>query len=251
MDVDAIFPYVLPIAFFVLPAAVVLFTLSRRAARKDRVRAAAVKLGLSFSDAGDAFTAMLGGDVPAGTEAPSRADLDQLRKMSKSTIGQKMIRLVKALGPWTMEGQFEGAGVRAYTESRGGSKNRRTYTCLRASYAQQRNWGLGIAREGWMDRLSRGFGGQDLQLQPDDRHAEFNKLVRIRANVEAETQIQRVFGAPEVQAAVRKLLEDVPDAFLDDSGAGVDVSSVVSDETEFRRYFAALTSVVRAVEGMQ
>ncbi len=134
MDVDTISTCVVPIVFVTLPVGVILFTLSRRAAKKDRVRAAAVK---------------------------------------------------------------------------------------------------------------------PLQIQPEDRHAEFNKLVRIRANAEAEAQVQQILGAPEVQAVVRKLLQEVPDAFLDDTGAGVDVASMVSDEQEFRRYFSALSATVRVIDGMR
>ena len=67
-------------------------------------------------------------------------------------------------GGFTLNGEFQGESIRVRTVTRGGRKNRKTYTVYSVSLPSSVPMGLVMYDESLFSKLGKFFGGQDIQV---------------------------------------------------------------------------------------
>ncbi|MBN1243842.1 MAG: hypothetical protein JXA15_14160 [Spirochaetales bacterium] len=215
------------IVVFVAGSIAASFVLTTRFNRKkvEKAKALAEALGLEFTDGKAAPDALPGED-----------GVDRTRVLRGKSSSLARIIMAKA-GGFRVHGEYAGAGVAIWLETRSNGKSSSTWTLVRAYLAGPLRFSLRMSREGAMTKLGKAlFGLKDLELGDD----AFDPKVRVKTDdpVQAKLVLDH-----EARRAVLALLEAYPEAHVKSDAATWERVGLHLDPEKLRPLLEALAKV--------
>jgi hypothetical protein len=139
-------------------------------------------------------------------------------------------------------GIYQGSQTRIYTYTTGSGKNRHTYTRISLYLARPLNLGLRVYKEGFLSKIGKAIGTQDIQTGDE----AFDAAVMIKGN--DEMAVVDVLN-PEVRVALAGLLTMESGAQLDDSGVSVTLAGWCTDGRQIKALLQGMAPVMQAIHG--
>lgn len=240
MDESVFTAIVLVIMFAIFPIVFIAIMYYSTVRTREKMRAAAVRLGLAYEDGEAALRAKL-----AATERDGGGpDAAQLANLNRSLQGDSLIgKIVRFMAPWRISGTMHGRAVTIEPFTRGSGKSSQAYTRVSVFYHNPLGIELQVGPEGFFDRLLRPvFSGQDIQL--GDESADSQLMIRGAS----ESAVRSALAAPQARAAIIALTSNYMYAAALDDRAVAELRGTISDEKKLRAMLDAAHAVAEALD---
>ena len=183
----------------------------------ERMRRVADELGFSYNGPGV---------EPPGVAEPSAAK-----------------RFLEVLRPWRITGMRDEVAVAIYLETRGGSKNKTTYSIVEASFPHPLPFALRLGRESVMAKIGKAvFGLQDIEVGVE----QFDKAVRIKGS--DPDRIRQLFSGTGVQDRILTALEASPTIFVTETTVRWEKRGTVEKAETYQQAMSLVVPIVRALK---
>lgn len=205
-----------------------------KSARRDRerVRQAALTLGLEYRDGEDAMRAAYEGTGKAARFAMYEKQPAFLRKF------------FAALGPWRLTGERDGLRIEIYEETRSTGKNSTTYTVARVHYPKPLPYELRAAKEGVFTKIGKAiFGLQDVEVGDP----EFDREFRVKAGDPLAAKL--LLGRGEIQRPLLEALRRYPAFRVESAFVHFEKVGIRTGAEELQAILEALLPAARAIGG--
>jgi len=204
--------------------------------RKERARAFASELGLSYVESWDA----LRGYYADPSQAAVLGWLQRLPPFFRN--------LVEALSPWRVSGELRGVPVSVYEETRSSGKNSTTWLVQKAYFSAPLPFKFRAFREGAASKIGKAlFNLRDVEI--GDK--EFDDAVRVVSD--DPEAVRALFGGSvsgfAVGAAVAAAIRVYPQLLVDESGLTLERARTRLDGEFVRSSLDAMVSLVFLLEG--
>lgn len=197
---------------------------------RERVRQAALGLGLEYRDGEDAMRAAYEGPGKEAQFAMYERQPSFLRK------------LFAALGPWRLTGERDGLRIEIYEETRSSGKNSTTYTVARVHYPRPLPYELRAAKEGFFTKIGKAlFGLQDVEVGDP----EFDREFRVKAGDPLAARL--LLGRAEIQRPLLEALRRYPAFRVESAFVHFEKVGIRTGTEELRAILEALLAAARAI----
>lgn len=139
-------------------------------------------------------------------------------------------------------GRYKGHRISVHTVTRGGSKNRRTYTRFEMAFDKDLGLGLRLESESAFSGVAKFFGAQDIQVGD----AGFDNQVVVKGR---DAEGIRAFLTPARRFHCLRFLTRNGRRSIHDRGVDIEIRGVVTDEMHVRAMLAAMATVTDQLVG--
>lgn len=240
MEESAITAIILVAMFAIFPIVSIAILYSTTVRSREKMRAAATRLGLTYEDGEAALRAKLA----AAAQDGGGPDASQLAIVNQRLQGDSLIgKIIRFMAPWRIFGTHHGRAVTIEPFTRGSGKSRHAYTRVSVMYHRPLGIELQVGPEGFFDRLLRPiFSGQDFQL--GDAAADSQLMIRGAS----EAAVRSALADPQTRQAIIALTSNYMFAAALDDRAVAELRGMVSDEKKLRAMLDAAHAVAEALD---
>lgn len=240
MDESVFTAIVLVVMFAIFPVVFIALLYWTTVRSREKMRAAATRLGLTYEDGEAALRAKL-----AATERDGGGpDSVQLANLNRSLQSDSLVgKIVRFMAPWRISGTLQGRAVTIEPFTRGSGKSSQAYTRVSVFYHSPLGIELQVGPEGFFDRLLRPvFSGQDIQLGDEAS----DKQLMVRGS--NEHAVRSALADPQTRQAIIALTSNYMFAAALDDRAVAELRGTIADETKLRAMLDAAHAVAQALD---